>query len=230
MDGLENAARLLRPKVLLVEDDERLGAITKELLDDDYRVAWVTDGASGRSELAKGSFDAAIIDRRLPDMDGLELVRMLRGRGVSLPVLMLTALSSVEDIVAGLDDGANDYVTKPFQFAELDARLRVLLRGSTANQRAYPIGDWTFLAESEEVERFDGSRVRLTAAESALLRVLCASPDHVFSRQELLAAAFHPDDVPGTIDTYVSYIRQKTTKELIVTVRGRGYRIGSPEE
>ncbi|NEG77819.1 response regulator [Bifidobacterium avesanii] len=222
--------RMLRPKVLLIEDDERLGAITKELLDDDYRVTWVTDGGSGRRELTTGAYDAAIIDRRLPDMDGLELVRMLRARGVSLPVLMLTALSSVEDIVTGLDDGANDYVTKPFQFKELDARLRVLLRGSAANQRAYAIGDWTFLAESEEMERFDGTRVRLTAAESALLRVLCASPDHVFSRQELLAAAFHPDDVLGTIDTYVSYIRQKTAKDVIVTVRGRGYRIGTPEE
>lgn len=230
MDDLTNAMRLLKPRVLLIEDDERLGAITKELLDDDYRVTWVTDGAAGRAELTGGSYDAAIIDRRLPDMDGLEIVRMLRARGVSLPVLMLTALSSVEDIVTGLDDGANDYVTKPFQFKELDARLRVLLRGSTANQKSYPIGDWTFLAESEEIERFDGTRVRLTAAESALLRVLCASPDHVFSRQELLSAAFHPDDVLGTIDTYVSYIRQKTTKDLIVTVRGRGYRIGSPEE
>ncbi|MBT1180306.1 response regulator transcription factor [Bifidobacterium vespertilionis] len=230
METIDDPTRLLKAKILLIEDDERLGAITKELLDDDYRVTWVTDGSAGRSELATGSYDAAIIDRRLPDMDGLELVRMLRARGVSLPVLMLTALSSVEDIVAGLDDGANDYVTKPFQFAELDARLRVLLRGSTANQRSYAIGDWTFLAESEEVERFDGTRIRLTAAESALLRVLCASPEHVFSRQELLAAAFHPDDVLGTIDTYVSYIRQKTTKGLIITVRGRGYRIGAPEE
>jgi DNA-binding response OmpR family regulator len=229
--ALNDPAKLLQPRLLLLEDDERLGQITKELLDDEYRVEWVTSGAQAKSRFAAGSFDAAIADRRLPDMDGLELVRSLRASGVTTPVLILTALGAVGDIVDGLDGGANDYLTKPFSFKELDARLRAMLRGYDAERGdSYGIGDWVFHAHTAMAESPQGDLVPLTAAEAALLKVMCDSPDHVFSRAELLGTAFRPDAVEGTVDTYVSYIRQKTTRDIILTVRGKGYVLGRPEE
>lgn len=228
--ALSNPTRLLDPSILLVEDDLQLGRITKELLDDDYRVHWAVDGKDARTQLRTESYDAMVLDRRLPDMDGLDLVRSLRREGVTIPVLMLTALGSTEDIVAGLDGGANDYLTKPFRFEELDARIRVMIRGFQARQQYMHIGGWEFREQSESMESPGGDIVPLTSAEVALISVMCKSPEHVFSRHELLAAAFRPDAVESTVDAYVSYIRQKTIKDLIITVRGRGYMLGNPQE
>jgi DNA-binding response OmpR family regulator len=220
--------KLTQPAILLIEDDQRLGQITKELLDDNYRVRWVIDGREAQRDLEAHQVDAIIVDRRLPDMDGLDLVRGLRARGIGTPVLILTALSTTEDIVEGLDGGANDYLTKPFRFEELDARLRVLLRGRHVHRHSYAIGDWMLFETIETIEDPEGNRISLTAAETTLLSVMCDNPAHVFSRDELLNAAFRPDAGGNTIDTYVSYIRQKTTRDLILTIRGRGYTLGRP--
>lgn len=142
---------------------------------------------------------------------------------------MLTALAQVDDIVEGLDCGANDYLTKPFRFIELQARLRALLRGFNAQTASVMVGDWLLKPHSGIIEDPDGRAVSLTDAETRLLSVLAAAPDHVFSREELLSQVFSDGSDMGTVDVYVSYLRGKTTRTIIETVRGRGYRIGSPE-
>lgn len=143
---------------------------------------------------------------------------------------MLTALAQVDDIVEGLDCGVNDYLTKPFRFIELQDRLRTLLRGGgNAQTASVVVGDWLLKPHSGIIEDPDGRAVSLTDAEMRLLSVLAAAPDHVFSREELLSQVFSDGSDMGTVDVYVSYLRGKTTRTIIETVRGRGYRIDSPE-
>ncbi|OZG63353.1 two-component response regulator [Bifidobacterium lemurum] len=227
--ALSDPSRLLLPAVLLVEDDERLGAMTQEMLSEDFQVSWARTGAEARALLSGAHYDALVVDRRLPDVDGLRIVRDLRAAGMTTPALMLTALAEVDDIVAGLDGGANDYLTKPFHFAELQARLHAMLRGFAARTATIAIGDWMLDTVSSRIEDPDGHGLTLTRAQAALLATLAASPAHVFSREELLREVFDDASEPNTVDVYVSYIRGKTTRSIIETVRGRGYRIGSPE-
>ncbi|KFI90164.1 two-component response regulator [Bifidobacterium scardovii] len=221
--------RLLLPAVLLIEDDPNLGAMTQEMLDPDYRVDWAPSAAEAKRLLHDRHYDALIVDRRLPDGDGLDIVRTLRATGLTTPVLVLTALSAVDDIVEGLDGGANDYVTKPFHFMELEARLRALLRGFQAQSASVLIGDWLLKPGSSAIEDPDGRTVPLTDTETKLLATLAAAPDHVFDRDELLSGVFSAGSDIGTVDVYVSYVRGKTVRSIIETVRGRGYRIGQPQ-
>lgn len=220
--------RMMLPAVLLVEDDADLGAMTAEMLGADHRVDWARTIVEARTMLRGGHHDALVVDRRLPDGDGLDLVRSLRAAGITTPALMLTALAEVDDIVDGLDSGANDYLTKPFHFAELEARLRALLRGFHAEDRQVPIGDWLLRPAASLIEDPYGHGVELTDAEVRLLLTLAKAPAHVFSRDELLGTVFSHGADAGTVDVYVSYVRAKTTRGIIVTVRGHGYRIGSP--
>ncbi|KFI53818.1 response regulator transcription factor [Bifidobacterium biavatii] len=222
--------RLLLPAVLLIEDDPNLGSMTSEMLAPDYRVDWVESAAAARKQLRSGRYDVLVVDRRLPDGDGLDLIRTLRGSGIAVPALVLTALSGVDDIVEGLDSGANDYLTKPFHFVELEARMRALLRGFHAQAAGVEIGDWLLKPGANLIEDPDGHAVSLTDSETKLLATLAASPDHVFSRDELLSQVFSDGADAGTVDVYVSYVRGKTDRAIIDTVRGRGYRIGSPQE
>lgn len=220
--------RMLLPAVLLIEDDPNLCSMTSEMLEPDYRVDCAGTVAAARERLRAGTYDVLVVDRRLPDGDGLDLIRTLRGSGIATPALMLTALSGVDDIVEGLDSGANDYLTKPFHFVELEARLRALLRGFHAQAAGVVIGDWLLKPGSNLIEDPDGRAVSLTDSETKLLATLAASPDHVFSRDELLSQVFSDGADAGTVDVYVSYVRGKTDRAIIDTVRGRGYRIGSP--
>ncbi|WP_204314000.1 MULTISPECIES: response regulator transcription factor [Bifidobacterium] len=222
--------RLLLPALLLIEDDPNLGSMTGEMLGDHYRVDWAQTASDARSLLHANRYDALIVDRRLPDGDGLDLIRILRGGGITTPALVLTALADVDDIVEGLDSGANDYLTKPFHFVELEARLRALLRGFHAQAASVMIGDWLLKPDADVIEDPDGRPVSLTDAEARLLAELASSPDHVFSRDELLCSVFSGGSDTGTVDVYVSYVRGKTTKAIIETVRGRGYRIGNPQD
>lgn len=223
-------ARLLLPAILLIEDDTNLGSMLTEMLGADYRITWARSLSEARRALSGGGYDALIVDRRLPDGDGLSLIRELRGSGVTTPTLVLTALADVDDIVGGLDAGANDYVTKPFHIAELEARLRALLRGFVAQTASVMIGDWLLKPQSNGIEDPDDRTVTLTETETKLLATLAAAPDHVFTRDELLASVFSTGSDIGAVDVYVSYVRGKTTRTIIDTVRGRGYRIGNPQE
>ncbi|KHK99516.1 response regulator [Microbacterium mangrovi] len=223
MPGLSDSL----PRLLYVEDDATIAAIAVEVLGEDYDVTHASTGEQGL-ELALGHrFDVLVIDRRLPGMSGIDLVRAVRTASIETPVLMLTALGSVDDRVQGLDGGADDYLVKPFDFAELQARLRALRRGSRGVSSRRELGDWVFAPETQAVFSPYGDRVALTGAETELLELLSSSPDHVFTRDEILRAVF-PGSTVTTVETYVHYIRRKTTPEIIETVRARGYRCGRP--
>ncbi|MCI1983333.1 MAG: response regulator transcription factor [Bifidobacteriaceae bacterium] len=226
--ALSDPFALLKPAILLIEDDARLGDMTRSLLARMYRVTWARTGSEALTALTRDQFDVVVADRRLPDMDGLDVVRALRRNGLSVPALMLTALASVDDIVDGLDGGANDYLVKPFHFAELEARVRSLTRGRSVQEVEIPIGDWMLRPNRQQIENPAGGSVNLTVSQVRLLGVLASSPQHIFARDELVRKVFSDHADSGVIDTYVSYIRRKTVRDMIITVHGRGYRIGEP--
>lgn len=215
-----------RPRLLLVEDDPKLGPIVAGVLDEVYDVRLVADGGAALTVATDERFDVMIVDRRLPTVDGVSIVETLRRSGATTPMLILTALGTVQDKVRGLDAGANDYLVKPFQFEELFARLRAIRRVSTGEGPFVRIGQWEFYPDSRTVySPYDG-RTILTDRESELLKLLAVNPQRTFSRDEILRAVFSADDTPGTVDTYVHYLRRKTDPDIVTTVRGRGYRLG----
>lgn len=222
-----NAPRAVhRPRLLYVEDEAAIAAIAVEVLGDEYEVDHESDGESGLKRALMRRYDAIVVDRRLPGISGVDLVRAIRTARLTTPVLMLTALGAVDDRVTGLDAGADDYLVKPFDFAELRARLRALMRGRSAGDRR-DLGDWLFTPASQALYAPTGARITLTSAESDLLELLSSSPEHVFTREEILDAVF-PGGAAATVDTYVHYVRRKSTPEIIETVRARGYRAGAP--
>lgn len=215
-----------RLRVLLIEDDPRLGPLIEQVLTEVYDVTRVEDGEAGLAAGLAGHFDALVVDRRLPGLDGAKVVTALRERRVVAPILMLTALGTVRDRVDGLDAGANDYLVKPFEFDELLARLRALMRVFTGEGAELAIGEWRFHPESRAIySPYDG-RILLTDRENALLRLLAENPLRTFSRRQILEAVFEADEQDGTVDTYVHYVRRKTDPDIITTVRGQGYRLG----
>ena len=216
-----------RPRLLLIEDDARLGPVMRQVLEEVYSVTLIADGAEGLRVALAEDFDALIVDRRLPGLDGLGIVEALRKKGVTTPMLILTALGTVQDKVRGLDAGANDYLVKPFEFDELFARLRAIRRVFTGEGPFVRIGLWEFYPESRTVySPYDG-RIILTERETALLKLFAENPQRTFSREQILRQVFDESDQPGTVDTYVHYVRRKTDVELITTVRGQGYRLGA---
>lgn len=217
-----------RLSLLLVEDDPALGPLTAELLSDDFRVELATDGQTGLRRALSETWDVLVVDRGLPLRDGASLVAALRAKGVATPVLMLTALGTTEDKIFGLDAGANDYLTKPFDAGELVARLRALTRTYRAASTVLPLGEWELDAATRLVTSPYGDRIPLTETESAMLRTLATEPQRVFTRAELLQALFHAEDTPGVIDTYVHYLRNKISKTAVRTVHGVGYQLGEP--
>jgi DNA-binding response OmpR family regulator len=218
----------MKPRLLLVEDDPRLGPLVAEELSEDWAVTLRPDGESALAVAAEEYFDVMVIDRRLPGIDGTEVVTALRGSRISTPVLMLTALGEVRDRVSGLDAGANDYLVKPFDFDELTARLRALTRDYSGRGPTIEIGSWAFHPDDSTITSPYTGRVLLTEKETVMLRLLAGEPGRTFSRQHLLSAVFDSGEQVGTVDTYVHYIRRKTDRDLISTVRGVGYRLGTP--
>jgi two-component system response regulator QseB len=215
-----------RPSLLLVEDDKVLGPLIAELLEPGYRIRLAADGRDGLHLGLTQAWDVMVIDRGLPGLDGTALISALRSRGVGTPILILTALGQIDEKVRGLDAGANDYMTKPFDAAELGARLRALTRTYAKAQATMSIGDWELDAAARSVRSAYGHLVSLTAKESELLAALARDPGRVFSREELITAVFSPTDQPGVIDTYVHHLRRKISKTVIRTVHGVGYQIG----
>jgi two-component system response regulator QseB len=216
-----------RPRLLLIEDDPQLGPLLSQVLDETYEVTLVADGTTAVQRALAEEFDVVIVDRRLPGLDGLAVVETLRRHKVSIPMLFLTALGTVEDRVTGLDAGANDYLVKPFEFDELFARLRAIRRVYTGEGPLIRIGLWEFYPESRTIYSPYEGRTILTERETALLWMFAGSPKRTFSREQILREVFSSVDRPGTVDTYVHYVRRKTDTEMISTVRGQGYRLGS---
>lgn len=214
--------------LLLVEDDPRLGPLVADVLGESWDVTLATDGTSALRLAAERYFDVMVVDRRLPDVEGTEVVATLRARRISTPVLMLTALGEVRDRVSGLDAGANDYLVKPFDLDELEARLRALTRDYSGSGEPVEIGSWVFSPDDNSIHSPYTGRVLLTEKESALLRLLASDPARTFTRRHLLTAVFDRGEQLGTVDTYVHYIRRKTDRDVVATVRGVGYRLGTP--
>ncbi|OOP60953.1 two-component system response regulator [Arthrobacter sp. SRS-W-1-2016] len=222
-----------RPSLLLVEDDAALGPLISELLEPDFAVRLAVNGRDGLHLGLTQSWDAMVIDRGLPLMDGIALIAALRSRGIGTPILILTALGATDEKIRGLDAGANDYMIKPFDAMELAARLRALTRTYAQSPRILEIGDWELDAGARSMRSMRsvyGTVVTLTPKEARLLETLASEPGRVFTREDLINALFHPADQPGVIDTYVHHLRRKTSKAVIRTVHGLGYQIGNPHD
>jgi two-component system response regulator QseB len=216
------------PALLLVEDDRELAALLERVLvGEGYRVTSAPDGQRGLHLALTGSYDVMVLDRGLPAIEGLDLITRLRGKAVTTPILVLSARGSTQDRVDGLDAGAEDYVAKPFEVAELLARLRALLRRHSDRATALPVPGGQLVPDLRRVLRADGLEVELSEREAALLRVLAARPTQVFSRADLLTRVFDEAESDGAVDTYVHYLRRKLGKDVVRTVRGLGYRLGS---
>lgn len=216
-------------RILIAEDEERIVSfLEKGLRASGYVTTAVSTGPDALAFARDEDFDLLILDLGLPGIDGQEVLRQLRARGERLPVVVLTARGGVDDTVAGLEGGADDYVTKPFRFEELLARVRVRLRdgASAAEVTVMTHGSLTLDLRTRRAAR-DGRTVELTAREFTLLETLLRHPDQVLSREQLLSHVWGYDFDPGSnvVDVYIRYVRKKLGADLIETVRGMGYRL-----
>jgi DNA-binding response OmpR family regulator len=219
--------------ILVVEDEPRLATLLRRvLMAERHTVDVASDGPSGLDLAGSDSYDLVILDLMLPGMDGLEICRALRTNNIWVPVLMLTARGAVEDRVAGLDVGADDYLTKPFAMQELLARVRVLLRRGRTHESGtqLQVGDLTLDLLRHEARR-GGRVIPLTAKEFALLEYLMRHPGQVLTRTQIIDHVwrYDLDALSNVVDIYIHYLRNKIdhgfTRPLITTVRGVGYRI-----
>jgi len=214
--------------LLLVEDDlELAGLLDRVLTDEGYQVSHAPDGQRGLHLALTRGFEVMVVDRGLPAVEGLDLIGRLRGRGVATPMLVLSARGTTQDRVDGLDAGAEDYLSKPFELTELLARLRALLRRHPDQTESLLIPGGLLDLATRTVRRASGDQVELSEREARLLALLAARPGAVFSRGELLDRVFDAAESETVVDTYVHYCRRKLGRGVITTVRGLGYRLGA---
>jgi DNA-binding response OmpR family regulator len=218
-------------RILIVEDEPRIASfVEKGLRAEGYTPTVTADGDTGLDYAVSGEFDLVILDIGLPGKDGFSVLQEMRQMGSTVPVIVLTARDSVSDTVRGLEGGADDYMPKPFRFAELLARVRLRLR-----PRSEPADDVTTLEHGRV--RVDllrrqvlvsGVEAELSAREFALAEMFLRHPGQVLSREQLLSHVWGYDFDPGSnvVDVYVGYLRKKLGQDLITTVRGMGYRLG----
>jgi DNA-binding response OmpR family regulator len=220
-------------RVLLIEDDHKAAKLlAKGLQEEGFVVDLAATGEDGEVQAAVNDYDVILLDWLLPGKDGLAVCRELRAHQVSTPILMLTARDGLSDRVSGLTVGADDYLTKPFAFAELLARIRALLRRSrSAQPTVIRVADLTIDPASRRVTR-GGAPVALTAREYAILEVLARSQGEIVSRTRLVERVWDEasDVLDNLVDAHVSHLRKKIDRgggvPLIHTVRGFGYRLG----
>nr|WP_206379681.1 response regulator [Pseudomonas veronii] len=213
-------------RLLLIEDDVALGeGIHQALVREGYTVDWLQDGSSALHALLSETFDVVVLDLGLPRMDGLEVLRRLRDSGSNLPVLILTARDATEDRIAGLDAGADDYLVKPFDLAELKARLRALLRRSAGRARVMIEHAGICLDPSTQQVSYHGEPVLLTPKEYQLLHELLSPPGRVMTRDQLMQLLYgwNEEAESNTLEVHIHHLRKKFSSELIRTVRGVGY-------
>jgi DNA-binding response OmpR family regulator len=222
-------------RVLVVEDDPRLGElVSKGLREQAYAVDLVTDGEAALVESSVNEYDAIVLDVGLPRKSGYQVAAELRRRGLQTPILMLTARDAVPDRVTGLDAGADDYLTKPFDFAELFARLRAILRRSPVVLPDEIVVDDLVIDTRSQQARRGGQPVALTAKEFALLELLGRRAGTVVSRAAIVSHVWDENHDPGTnaIEVYINRLRRKIDlpghAPLIHTRRGAGYLLGPP--
>jgi DNA-binding response OmpR family regulator len=215
-------------RILIAEDEPRLASfVEKGLRANGFVTSVVGDGAAAALMANDQDFDLLILDLGLPGKDGLEVLRELRARGQRLPTIILTARDDVEDKVAGLEGGADDYVTKPFRFEELLARVRARLRTETGAAQAAVLRVGNVVLDSRTRRlAVDGRTVEVSAREFTMLDTFMRHPGQVLSREQLLSHVWGYDHDPGSnvVDVYVGYLRKKVGADRIRTVRGAGYR------
>ena len=217
--------------ILVVEDEPGISSfVAKGLTSAGYNVTVVDKGTDAISGALGGDYSLIVLDIGLPDMDGFEVLEQIRGQGATLPIIVLTARSSVEDTVSGLEQGADDYMSKPFRFEELLARIRLRLKNASnedpTNMVQINVGG-LHLDLRTRCATINGEPVELSAREFTMLQAFMEHPDQVLSRSQLLDMVWGYDFDPGSnvVDVYVRYLRRKIGSERIVTVRGMGYRL-----
>lgn len=240
MTTCEPIIYLLRMAILLIEDEPNVVSVIKRgLAEHGHEVSAASNGLTGLQMALNHSFDLVILDVMLPGLDGIQICRRIREKDKNIPILMLTALNSTDNIVTGLDTGADDYLVKPFKIAELAARLRTLLRRrNTEGQQPshlYIIDDLEVDTEAKTATR-GGTALNLTSTEYRLLEYFIKNQKKVLSRIQILESVWDIDFNLGTnvVDVYVNYLRKKLEKtgsrKLIHTVFGMGYMMKDDEE
>ncbi len=218
-------------RLLVVEDEARMStALRRGLVAEGFAVDVASDGPSGLDLARHGDYDAMILDVMLPGLSGYQLVRTLRAERNWLPVLMLSAKDGEYDQADGLDCGADDYLTKPFSYVVLLARLRALLRrGAPERPTTLAVGDLVLDPATRQVTR-DGAEIVLTTREHALLEYLMRNAGRVVSKVELLDHVWDAgaDSAPNVVEVYIGYLRRKVGRDVVETVRGAGYRVVKP--
>ena len=223
-------------RILLVEDEKNVAAfIKKGLVEEAYTVDVAEDGLGGLLMATTADFDLIILDVMLPGLNGIEVCKTLRGKGINKPILMLTAVDSVERKVEGLESGADDYLVKPFAFSELLARIKALLRRTTDMVSELSLNDLRVDLLARRVYR--GKReIILTQKEFSLLEYLLRNKGRVLSRTQIIENVWGYDFSPGTniVDVHIKSLREKVNKgferQLIHTVRGTGYIMKSDDD
>jgi DNA-binding response OmpR family regulator len=218
-------------QVLIIEDDENLGKSIKKIVETEGMIAHLATTLAEARLLISKSLDVVVLDWMLPDGQGIDFLREIRAQNSSIPVIMLTARTDLIDKVLGLETGASDYMTKPFESRELIARIRVQLReknnGDKDKEKDERIVAGKLIINTREREvLFNGKKINLTKMEYELLKILAENPKQTFSRENLLDKVWGYENFPSTrtVDTHVLQVRQKISDDIIETVRGLGYR------
>lgn len=230
---MRSRAEMAMHKILITEDEPRIASfIRKGLIADGYTTDIATTAQAAITQVLNAHFDLLILDLGLPDQDGHAVIEALRGQGATLPIIILSARDDLQDKVSGLDGGADDYMTKPFRFEELLARVRARLRAPVAN---HPLAEDDSVLQVGDVQlnlltrrvHVGQEMIDLPAREFTLAETLFRHPGQVLSREQLLDRVWGYDYSPGSniVDVYVGYLRKKLGSELIETVRGMGYRL-----
>ena len=216
-------------RILLVEDEHRISAsIKKGLEQENYAVDVAYDGQSGYDLASTEDYDLIILDLMLPVLDGLTVCKKLRNAGFHTPILILTARGQVQDKVIGLNTGADDYLTKPFSFEELLARIRALSRRPKQSlPSTLEFAGLTLDPSSFQVKK-NGQKIDLTSREFSLLEYLLKNPQKILTRDQIISHVWNYDSdiLPNTVEVYIRNLRRKIGGSLIHTIRGFGYRLG----
>jgi heavy metal response regulator len=217
-------------RILVVEDEKKVANFIKKGLEEEhYAVDSAEDGEAGLYLAEVNDYDLIVLDLMIPKIDGLEVLKRIRGNRNNVPILVLTARDTVEDIVKGLDAGCDDYLTKPFEFLEFLARIRALLRRERIDKEPIlKIADLTLSLVTHKVMR-GGKEIELTGKEYSLLEYFMRNPDKVLTRTMISEHVwdYHFDSMTNVVDVYVNYLRRKIDRgfepKLIHTIRGVGY-------
>jgi heavy metal response regulator len=221
---------IIEMRILVIEDEKKVAHFIKKGLEEEhYAVDTAHDGEAGLFMAESNEYDLIVLDLMIPKIDGIEVLRRIRGNKNNVPILVLTARATVEDIVKGLDTGGDDYLTKPFEFVEFLARIRALLRREKIEKEPLlKVADLTLSLVTHKVMR-KGKEIELTSKEYALLEYFMRNPEKVLTRTMISEHVwdYHFDSLTNVIDVYVNYLRKKIDKDfetkLIHTIRGVGY-------